>query len=152
MKAQGITKRELASRMHTSRSQLDRFLDPDNSKVLLETVQRAAAALGKRVLISFENEPRQKSARAKTGRGLDPDMRSDARAAPPSSSRGDDDDVSFGEPRDLGGREPALGQDLGTVLAHARRLASEAGPRSLHTELDGHGGQPHLLAFGPAEA
>ena len=62
MKAQGITKRELASRMHTSRSQLDRFLDPDNTKVLLETLQRAASALGKRVLISFENEPRQKSA------------------------------------------------------------------------------------------
>jgi len=44
------------------RSQLDRFLDPDNSKVLLETVQRAASALGKRVFISFENEPRPKSA------------------------------------------------------------------------------------------
>ena len=48
--------------MNTSRSQLERFLDPDNSKVLLETVQRAAAAIGKRVAISLENEPRRKSA------------------------------------------------------------------------------------------
>jgi hypothetical protein len=58
----GVTKRELAGRMRTSRSQLDRFLDPDNSKVLLETVQRAASALGKRVLIRFEKGPRPKSA------------------------------------------------------------------------------------------
>jgi hypothetical protein len=35
--------------MHTSRSQLDRFLDADNDKVLLKTVQRAASAIGKRV-------------------------------------------------------------------------------------------------------
>ena len=55
MKAQGISKLEMARRMHTSRSQLDRFLDPDNDKVLLETVQRAASAIGKRVFISLED-------------------------------------------------------------------------------------------------
>ena len=54
MKAKGISKVEMARRMGTSRSQLDRFLDPDNDKVLLETVQRAAAAIGKRVSISLE--------------------------------------------------------------------------------------------------
>lgn len=59
MKVQGISKMEMARRMHTSRSQLDRFLDPDNDKVLLETVQRAASAIGKRVFISLEDaEPR----------------------------------------------------------------------------------------------
>jgi antitoxin HicB len=54
MKAKGISKVEMARRMGTSRSQLDRFLDPDNDKVLLEMVQRAAAAIGKRVSISLE--------------------------------------------------------------------------------------------------
>lgn len=47
MKAQGITKAEMARRMHTSRTQLDRLLDPDNDKVQLDTVQRAAAAVGR---------------------------------------------------------------------------------------------------------
>ena len=55
MKAMGITKIEMAKRMGTSRSQLDRLLDPDNDKVLLETVQRAAAVVGKRVSISLED-------------------------------------------------------------------------------------------------
>jgi len=62
MKVKRISKSEMAKRMQTSRSQLERFLDPDNSKVLLETVQRAAAAIGKRVTISLENEPRRRSA------------------------------------------------------------------------------------------
>ncbi len=56
MKSTRISKSEMAKRMQTSRSQLERFLDPENSKVLLETVQRAAAAIGKRVTISLENE------------------------------------------------------------------------------------------------
>lgn len=60
MKAQGITKREMARRMSTSRSQLDRLLDPDNDKVLLETVQKAAAAVGRRLTIGLEeaSQPR----------------------------------------------------------------------------------------------
>lgn len=58
MKEKGISKIEMAKRMHTSRSQLDRFLDPNNDKVLLETVQRAATAIGKRVSISLEDTPR----------------------------------------------------------------------------------------------
>lgn len=55
MEAKGITKLEMAKRMGTSRSQLDRLLNPDNDKVMLETVQRAAAAIGKRVSISLED-------------------------------------------------------------------------------------------------
>jgi hypothetical protein len=58
MKEKGITKMEMAKRMQTSRSQLDRFLDPDNDKVLLETVQRAASAIGKRVSLSLEDNER----------------------------------------------------------------------------------------------
>jgi antitoxin HicB len=58
MKAQHISKIEMAKRMNTSRSQLDRFLDPDNDKVLLETVQRAASAIGKRLSMSLEENDR----------------------------------------------------------------------------------------------
>jgi hypothetical protein len=39
--------------MKTSRSQLERFLDPNNPNVLLETVQKAAAAIGKRMTIGL---------------------------------------------------------------------------------------------------
>ena len=47
MKAQGITKAAMARRMGTSRSQLDRLLDPRNDEVKLTTLARAASALGR---------------------------------------------------------------------------------------------------------
>ena len=47
MKAQKISKAEMARRMHTSRTQLERLLDPSNDKVQLDTVQRAATAVGR---------------------------------------------------------------------------------------------------------
>ena len=46
MEEQGITKIEMAERMHTSRTQVDRLLDPGNDKVQLDTLQRAARAVG----------------------------------------------------------------------------------------------------------
>ena len=49
MKDQGITKVEMAKRMRTSRAQLDRLLDPNNDKVQLDTVQRAAVAVGRKL-------------------------------------------------------------------------------------------------------
>jgi antitoxin HicB len=49
MQEQGITKTEMARRMGTSRAHLDKLLDPDNDKVQLDTVHRAAAAVGRRV-------------------------------------------------------------------------------------------------------
>lgn len=49
MKEQHISKVEMARRMRTSRAQLDRLLDPDNDKVQLDTVQRAAAAVGRKL-------------------------------------------------------------------------------------------------------
>jgi len=58
MKKEGITKSEMAKRMGTSRSQLERLLDPENTQVLLETVQRAAAAVGKRLTIGLTDAPR----------------------------------------------------------------------------------------------
>lgn len=55
MSAQHLTKQEMARRMKTSRTQLERFLDPLNDKVQLDTVQRAAMAVGKRVSITLED-------------------------------------------------------------------------------------------------
>jgi len=49
MKKEGITKVEMAKRMKTSRAQLDRLLDPNNDKVQLDTVQRAAVAIGRKL-------------------------------------------------------------------------------------------------------
>jgi transcriptional regulator with XRE-family HTH domain len=49
----GISKAEMARRMGTSRAHLDRLLDPQNDKVQLDTMQRAAAVLGRRVLIQL---------------------------------------------------------------------------------------------------
>ncbi len=45
MKAEGITKTVMASRMKTDRRQLDRLLDPENKSVTLSTLRRAATAL-----------------------------------------------------------------------------------------------------------
>ena len=47
MEEQGISKAEMARRMNTSRAQLDRFLDPDNDSVTLQTMQSAAKAVGR---------------------------------------------------------------------------------------------------------
>ena len=49
MREQGITKVEMARRMGTSRAHLNRLLDPNDDKVQLDTVQRAAAAIGRKV-------------------------------------------------------------------------------------------------------
>jgi antitoxin HicB len=51
MKSQQKTKQAMARQLHTSRSQLDRLLDPRNVSVTLDTITRAARALGKRVII-----------------------------------------------------------------------------------------------------
>ena len=51
MKRQQKTKQAMARELHTSRSQLDRLLDPRNTAVSLETITRAAKVLGKRVVV-----------------------------------------------------------------------------------------------------
>ena len=48
-----LSKAEMARRMHTSRAALDRLLDPDNPSVTLLTLQKAAAALGKRLEVEL---------------------------------------------------------------------------------------------------
>jgi antitoxin HicB len=49
MKQQNISKSAMAKRMHTSRAQVDRLLDPDNPSVTLNTLDHAARAVGRRV-------------------------------------------------------------------------------------------------------
>jgi predicted XRE-type DNA-binding protein len=49
MEEQGLSKAEMARRMGTSRAHLAKLLDPDNDKVQLDTVERAATAVGRRV-------------------------------------------------------------------------------------------------------
>lgn len=53
MKREDISKTELASRMRTSRSQLDRLLDPDNESVTLDTLSRAAQAVGRQLRLEL---------------------------------------------------------------------------------------------------
>jgi len=53
MKTQGLTKVEMAKRMQTSHARLDRLLDPNNDKAQLDTTPRAAAAVGRRLLLEL---------------------------------------------------------------------------------------------------
>jgi antitoxin HicB len=53
MKERKLSKRRLAALMHTSRTQLDRVLDPSNGNVTIETLQRAAAILGRKVQVEL---------------------------------------------------------------------------------------------------
>ena len=53
MKARKLSKRKLALLMHTSRTQVDRVLDPNDGNVTLETLQRAAAVVGRKVQVEL---------------------------------------------------------------------------------------------------
>jgi antitoxin HicB len=49
MEAQNLSKAEMARRMRTSRAALERLLDPENRSVTLNTMDKAARSLGKRL-------------------------------------------------------------------------------------------------------
>ncbi len=53
MKERGLTKARMAELMHTSRAQLDRLLDPDNSGATLETLMRAAKVVGRELRLEL---------------------------------------------------------------------------------------------------
>lgn len=53
MKTQGINKTELAERMHTTRAQLNRVLDGADTGMTIETLSRAAQALGCRLRVEL---------------------------------------------------------------------------------------------------
>ncbi|HJW41984.1 MAG TPA: XRE family transcriptional regulator [Rhizomicrobium sp.] len=55
MKKRRVTKSQMAKRMRTSRAAVDRLLDAGNTSVTLQTLGRAAAALGKELTIGLRD-------------------------------------------------------------------------------------------------
>ena len=53
MEKEKISKIEMARRMHTSRSALDRLLDPGNASVTLLTLSKAARAIGRELEVNL---------------------------------------------------------------------------------------------------
>ena len=53
LEKQSVTKAEMAVRMKTSRAAVDRLLDASNSSVTLNTLGKAARALGRKVKIEL---------------------------------------------------------------------------------------------------
>jgi DNA-binding Xre family transcriptional regulator len=53
MKKKKLSKVAMASKMNTSRSALDRLLDPQNTSITLQTMERAAHVMGKRLRIDL---------------------------------------------------------------------------------------------------
>lgn len=49
MKAQNLSRKRLAERMNTSRSQIRRLLDPKDGNVTIATLQRAAKVVGRTI-------------------------------------------------------------------------------------------------------
>ena len=67
MRQQKKTKLAMARELHTSRSQLDRLLDPTNVSVSLDTMTRAAQALGKSLIIRIHDRRSTPLLRAAAG-------------------------------------------------------------------------------------
>ncbi len=59
MLKQKKTKQGMAKELHTSRSQLNRLLDPTNTAVSLETLTRAASVLGKQLVFEIRDRDPQ---------------------------------------------------------------------------------------------
>ncbi len=53
MEEKNLSKAEMARRMHTSRAALNRLLDPANDSVTLNTLQKAAAVIGREVRLEL---------------------------------------------------------------------------------------------------
>jgi len=53
MAKEQLSKNQMAKRMKTSRSQLDRILDPENAKIQLDTLMKAASVLGREVRLEL---------------------------------------------------------------------------------------------------
>jgi len=54
LRSAGMTQGELAEQLQTSRSQVRRLLDPENTSITLSTLQRAADVTGHRLVIGFK--------------------------------------------------------------------------------------------------
>ena len=58
-----LTKLDMAKKMATGRSQLDRVLDPSNVSVQLDTLIKAARALGKEIEIKIKRAAKKEVVR-----------------------------------------------------------------------------------------
>jgi antitoxin HicB len=58
MKEQKLSKKKMAERLHTSRTQIARLLDPRNNAVTLATLNKAARLVGKKIRLELVNAPR----------------------------------------------------------------------------------------------
>lgn len=56
MKANNLTKTEMAARMHTSRAVVNRLLDAEDTSVTLATLARASMAIGAPLKIEFSRK------------------------------------------------------------------------------------------------
>lgn len=65
MDARHISKKAMAERLDTSRSQVDRLLDPANAAVHLTTLTRAARVLGLRLKVAVERTPETENSNVK---------------------------------------------------------------------------------------
>ncbi len=54
LKEAGLSKSALAARMGTSRTQVDRLLDPANDRVTLHSLHRVASCVGRRLRVELE--------------------------------------------------------------------------------------------------
>ena len=59
MAEQQVSKADMARRMRTSRSALDRLLDPTSPSVTLLTLEKAARVLGKKLRVEMVDEDRE---------------------------------------------------------------------------------------------
>jgi antitoxin HicB len=53
MEQQHLTKSALAKQLHTSRSQIERVLDPNNNNVTVATLRKAAEAVGQKLRLEL---------------------------------------------------------------------------------------------------
>ncbi len=53
MRAQKLSRKQLAERMNTSRSQIGRLLDPRDGNVTIATLQRAARIVGRKLRLEL---------------------------------------------------------------------------------------------------
>ena len=54
MKSQNLSRKRLAERMNTSRSQISRLLDPKDGNVTIATLQRAARIVGRTLRLELD--------------------------------------------------------------------------------------------------
>ncbi|MBF0137933.1 MAG: helix-turn-helix domain-containing protein [Magnetococcus sp. DMHC-1] len=53
MKQEHLSKTQLARELNTSRSQLNRLLDPENTAITLESLERLARAVGRQLRVEL---------------------------------------------------------------------------------------------------